>query len=757
MSSYYTKITKAGLAAITAAMNNNTKVPITYMAFGDGFGSVPEPREDATSLLNEVYRVGLNKVEVHSKNPNWLVCEAIIPSAVGGFNIREVALYDNTGNTMLAIASYPPTYKPTLSEGSAKIQTIKIIIQVDNSGNFELIVDPDVVLATVEYVNQQNKNFKFESVNDLIASEKYKDGDFAIVGGAQGGPFIYQSSKALLNDGIFIYNGWTRFTVETGIRPEWAGAPRNGVDDDAAAIRKCIEYCETVYPKRIFFSKTDKNYIASTVDSNNAAFSITKSGITFDFETGNTTIEAKVPMYCMLYFADSAYKFVIRNGTLACNGLSSYGINTNPLKYTPQLKIEGLSVLSPVEDCVYLKTFVADISMLTANGGKRGIVIAPTTNNITTSINLRSCYALNQTVCGYDISVACYCALIACAADNMPLAYKLNIRGGSMIACGAEGVNKLAQFSSFRGLSINGFYSQRCGSTDPENPTPYLMEFTTGRDATLSGFHIADVRNFTYKVGVTAEIYGYECLNITDGSVRRDEAYFVSNYAYSRPIKFAYDDSTQKDFTVNISNIADLRKFITTYLDAYTVNHKLTVQLADGIYNFDLIVSTIQKLNGSGELIIQGNASNRSLVTLQTDYKRLVVKDCEAKVRFKNIKLSSSVSNGSYERLNVDNAKSVWLDNVLIAKDGLNVGVGVRASNGSVVHITNGTVADSTAFSLGIFVKDATSKFIIDSSETAPTTLNWSDGMIVENTNPVNHMGWVFSGGAWKTYGSITA
>lgn len=156
--SYYTKITTAGLAAITAAMNNSSKVPITYMAFGDGNGYIPEPDENATSLVNEVYRVGVNKVEVHSKNPNWLVCEAIIPSAVGGFNIREVALYDSTGNTMLAIASYPPTYKPTVEEGAAKIQTIRIVIQVDNSGNFELIVDPDVVLATVEYVNQLDKS-----------------------------------------------------------------------------------------------------------------------------------------------------------------------------------------------------------------------------------------------------------------------------------------------------------------------------------------------------------------------------------------------------------------------------------------------------------------------------------------------------------------------------------------------------------------------------------------------------------------------
>ena len=150
--SYYTKITTAGLAAITSAINSNSKVPITYMAFGDGNGNIPEPNEHATSLVNEVYRVGVNKVEVHSKNPNWLVCEAIIPSAVGGFNIREVALYDNTGNTLLAIANYPPTYKPSVEEGAAKIQTIRIVIQVDNAGNFELIIDPDIVLATTQFV-----------------------------------------------------------------------------------------------------------------------------------------------------------------------------------------------------------------------------------------------------------------------------------------------------------------------------------------------------------------------------------------------------------------------------------------------------------------------------------------------------------------------------------------------------------------------------------------------------------------------------
>ncbi|MFC2983888.1 phage tail protein [Acinetobacter baumannii] len=153
--SYYTKITATGLAAITSAINNNSKVGISFMAFGDGNGSVPDPNENSISLVNEVYRVGVNKVEIHPKNKNWLVCEAIIPSAVGGFNIREVALYDATGLNMIAVASYPPTYKPTVEEGAAKIQTIRIIVQIDNSDNFELVVDPDIVLATKGFVEDR--------------------------------------------------------------------------------------------------------------------------------------------------------------------------------------------------------------------------------------------------------------------------------------------------------------------------------------------------------------------------------------------------------------------------------------------------------------------------------------------------------------------------------------------------------------------------------------------------------------------------
>lgn len=253
--SYYTKITNAGLSEIVSAINSNSKVPITYMAFGDGNGSVPTPSEDAISLVNEVYRVGLNKIEKHTKNPNWLVCEAIIPSAVGGFNIREVGLLSNSGK-LLAIASYPPTYKPSVEEGAAKIQTIRIILQVDNVGNFELIVDPDVVLATVQYVNEATAraNNSVTTLEELINLNNPKDGQTVYVSTINppvfgtaypfsgGGYYRFSTQSNKVSDGYIVIDTPTGKWLKQfeDITVDDFGALGNGDDDDSEAFNKFV-------------------------------------------------------------------------------------------------------------------------------------------------------------------------------------------------------------------------------------------------------------------------------------------------------------------------------------------------------------------------------------------------------------------------------------------------------------------------------------------------------------------------------------
>ncbi|MFY0112138.1 phage tail protein [Acinetobacter baumannii] len=147
---YHSIFTEQGLSLLREAIQNGTKLGITQMSFGDGNGFVPEPDATFTQLVNEIYRTDLNRLAPSANNPNWLEADAVIPSAVGGFNIREVGLW--AGEILVAYSNYPPTYKPTADQGTAQIKTIRIVLQIDNTANFELKIDASVVMATIQSV-----------------------------------------------------------------------------------------------------------------------------------------------------------------------------------------------------------------------------------------------------------------------------------------------------------------------------------------------------------------------------------------------------------------------------------------------------------------------------------------------------------------------------------------------------------------------------------------------------------------------------
>ncbi|MGE8571388.1 MAG: phage tail protein [Acinetobacter amyesii] len=156
---YHSLFTEAGLELLRESIQNGTKLGITHMSFGDGYGELPVPDASFTGMVNEVYRVALNRLAPSRENSNWLEADGVIPSAVGGFNIREVGLWAD--NVMVAYANYPPTYKPSGDQGTAQIKTIRIVLQIDNTANFELKIDSSVVMATVAFVEE--KTSKLES------------------------------------------------------------------------------------------------------------------------------------------------------------------------------------------------------------------------------------------------------------------------------------------------------------------------------------------------------------------------------------------------------------------------------------------------------------------------------------------------------------------------------------------------------------------------------------------------------------------
>ncbi|WP_284215254.1 phage tail protein, partial [Mixta theicola] len=149
---YYALLTNPGAAKLANAAALGTKLQITQMAVGDGGGVLPTPNASQTKLINEQRRASLNQLSIDASNSSQIIAEQIIPETDGGFWIREIGLFDADG-VMIAVANCAETYKPQLQEGSGRTQTVRMILIVNSTEAVTLKIDPSVVLATRQYVD----------------------------------------------------------------------------------------------------------------------------------------------------------------------------------------------------------------------------------------------------------------------------------------------------------------------------------------------------------------------------------------------------------------------------------------------------------------------------------------------------------------------------------------------------------------------------------------------------------------------------
>ncbi|HDK6604632.1 TPA: phage tail protein [Klebsiella pneumoniae] len=169
-------ITTTGQEKIAAAIVNGNKVVFSQMSVGDSGGSATTPNEEQVSLVNELFRTQLNSLKL-SDTENIIIAEMIIPPEVGGFTIREAALFDDAGVCM-AVANVPETYKPALAEGSGRFTILRIWMAVSSTEAVELVVDPGIVLATVEDVinaGNETKDYTDEQLGNHAGSRDHPD------------------------------------------------------------------------------------------------------------------------------------------------------------------------------------------------------------------------------------------------------------------------------------------------------------------------------------------------------------------------------------------------------------------------------------------------------------------------------------------------------------------------------------------------------------------------------------------------------
>ncbi|TLE14467.1 phage tail protein [Helicobacter apodemus] len=170
---YYTLLTNVGIAKFVAARASNTGVNLRSFKLSS---KVIVPTQEMSVLEEVVYEGSITNKLVESNNPNHVIIECHIPSNVGGFEVNAIGIYDEEGE-LIAIGNTPRTYKPLLSEGSAKELMIKVVMEVSNASEVILKLDPSVIIASRDYVDEAEQKLEtkidesMESLN-LKFSEK---------------------------------------------------------------------------------------------------------------------------------------------------------------------------------------------------------------------------------------------------------------------------------------------------------------------------------------------------------------------------------------------------------------------------------------------------------------------------------------------------------------------------------------------------------------------------------------------------------
>ena len=164
---FYTLLTDIGAAKLASATALGVPLKITHMAVGDGGGTLPTPDAKQTALVNEKRRAALNMLYIDPQNSSQIIAEQVIPENEGGWWIREVGLFDESG-ALIAVGNCPESYKPQLAEGSGRTQTVRMVLITSSTDNITLKIDPAVVLATRKYVDDKALELKVY-VDDLMA------------------------------------------------------------------------------------------------------------------------------------------------------------------------------------------------------------------------------------------------------------------------------------------------------------------------------------------------------------------------------------------------------------------------------------------------------------------------------------------------------------------------------------------------------------------------------------------------------------
>lgn len=416
------------------------------------------------------------------------------------------------------------------------------------------------------------------------------------------------------------------------------GAKGDGVTDDREAIQNALDYIAERGGGCLYFPHPDNYYrIGSTVieDEKNVGLIIKSHGVRMMGEHMSVKIQARAGMDTLIYFPSRADRFTLEDITISGNYVVDYCMYTN--EYCPYMKLDNVRFEQANNTALYVYTYVTVLNKCIFASSPLGVDLRGLSDNIATSTTFISCYAISCTV-GYRTTHATYCSFVSCACDHADIGYDIIGRGIGMTGCGCEVSKQPLKFSSFRGISINGFYAFNCGGEDEDNKVDYLVEFVTGAHATISGMMFENCKNFNYKLGLTTNGYGYENITITDDCISKNECYFVTNWKFAtNPIKLLRNETT-KAVTITCT-IDQLRAEFDKLPDV--INHDVTITISGGTTSSYI---TLQNKTGRGRIILDLNGQDIA-PTNESVYA----------IRINNVNVNMLIHNGTLSQTKAHN------------------------------------------------------------------------------------------------------
>ena len=155
---YFAILTNKGTEKMAAYLQSGKKIEIAFVVVGDGNGQIPMPDPARTALVNEVWR-GPAQTVLDQANKNVIKSTSVIPTDVGGWNVREIGLIDGDGE-LFAIANAPGYPKISIADGINNDMQVGMRVAVSNRDSIVVTVDGTVIIATMQDIKDHDKDKK---------------------------------------------------------------------------------------------------------------------------------------------------------------------------------------------------------------------------------------------------------------------------------------------------------------------------------------------------------------------------------------------------------------------------------------------------------------------------------------------------------------------------------------------------------------------------------------------------------------------